>query len=205
MVGINPFLAKGSCIVPYGRTRSYRILWVDSGTDTNSNPSPGTRHAGLSQEIQNQMETAKMRTTLATEVQELEKVIQGQTGGLLLTEHRVGRRSEIMRIANEFGLALTFWKPEDLIQESPGQFVKVPVQVRVEGGYHQVAQFLESVLTRPWVLEVTTLTMARNSGIGETSTLWTSFRLIGVEAFSLHDFQRLAEHQDRQLLVPVGS
>ena len=159
----------------------------------------------LDQEIQNQKARIITLLNLHAEAQELERAIKKKARFYQWGAQGRSLRQEVNRIALQYELKMVLWKPEDSGQFSGNRFRKMPIQLGIEGGYHQVAQFLEHVLRLPRILKVARIEISRVSPRGEGTLLRSDLTLEGL-ALSPHDeSSQLVRKPDRHSLVRAGS
>lgn len=67
--------------------------------------------------------------------------------------------SDMSRIAEEAGIVLTLWRPDRQEGVARNQYVARHLQLHIEGGYHNVARFLERTQHLSKMMGVAALTM----------------------------------------------
>ena len=91
-------------------------------------------------------------------------------------------RQEVINVINQYGLHLSLWNPGR--EPSPGADEnRLPIQGRLEGGYHQIAQGFAALLQLPWVLEINDMRLKpTHTMANERSSLVADFHLVGFSA-----------------------
>lgn len=117
-----------------------------------------------------------------SKVEELKIRIGQKIQYLSLPAAAVDLHQAVSEKAKQYGLEVTEWRPLPLQFSKNRRVRTVPIQLRIEGGYHQFAQFLNHVLASPWVLEVTSLTMEAPVQSDQELVLRTDLRLLSVVA-----------------------
>lgn len=101
--------------------------------------------------------------------------------------------SDMSHMAQETGILLTLWKSDDQKPEASKPFKANHLLLHVEGGYHNVARFLEQVQYLSKTMGVVALSMHRASAVDGRPTIQGVMDLMGYEGTS----QELAVHSQR--------
>ena len=89
-------------------------------------------------------------------------------------------RQDVIKVLNGYGLQLSLWNPGREPYSETNRS-RLPIQGRVEGGYHKIAQGLAAMLQLPWVLEINHLRVSLLQNVaGEKSSLVADFQLVGL-------------------------
>ena len=81
----------------------------------------------------------------------------------------------------------------------------LPVHVRVQGGYHQVAKFFAEILHVSAVSQIYEFTMSVENHLPRSHTLVTDFILTAIELSDSGTFPKLASSQEGLVLQRTGS
>lgn len=104
--------------------------------------------------------------------------------------------SDMAKIAEEAEIILTLWKTDQPERVEGPQGVARRLQLEIEGGYHNVARFLERTQYLSKMMGVTTLTMDRVETGAGNAPVRATVDFVGYERKP----QALANHHD----VPIG-
>lgn len=115
------------------------------------------------------------------ELSQWESLVSRQTARLGLDVPMSQVLSDMSHIADEAGILLTLWKPDQ--QESGDGEPRVVrhLQLHIEGGYHHVAQFLDRTQYLSKMMGVLALTMDRVDSDDKHSTVRTTIDFVGYE------------------------
>ena len=159
----------------------------------------------LEREIQRDTNTTKKLIQLQAGVEELEKGLL-KRGELYHQEDlAMNLRQHVMRLAENNRLAVVLWRPGLAEKNSQDGINSLPVHVRVEGGYHQVAKFFAEVLHVSAISQINEFTMSVENGLPQNPTLLTDFILTTIEMPDPGTFPRLVSSQEGQVLQRGGS
>lgn len=89
--------------------------------------------------------------------------------------------SDMSNIAEETGLILTLWKPDQPDRVDSNQTAIRHLQLQIEGGYHNVARFLDHTQYLSKMMGVVGLTMDRGDMSNGISTVRTTIDFVGYE------------------------
>ena len=116
------------------------------------------------------------------ELSRWESIVSRQTARLGLDVSMSQVLSDMSNIAEEAGIILTLWKPDQQQRDDVNQPVVRHLQLHIEGGYHQVAQFLGRIQYLSKMMGVFALTMDRGNSGDNNSTLRTTIDFVGYES-----------------------
>ncbi len=104
-----------------------------------------------------------------------------QHAGASLVSLPRDHRNDIVRIARDHQVSLVSWNVGHSGQGREMEGRSAPVQVQLEGDYHQIAQCLSGILHLPWAHEITQLRIMRSNTMDkDPSSLVADFRLVGI-------------------------
>ena len=150
----------------------------------------------LDQEIQRDTHTTKELINLQAGVEELQKGLRKRGELAHQEDPAIGLRQHVMRLAKNHRLAIVSWRPGLAAENSQAGIKTQPVNVRVEGGYHDVAKFFVEVLHIPTITQINELTMrAENNRTGKR-TLLTDFNLTTIEMSGSEIFPELVSSHE---------
>jgi len=118
------------------------------------------------------------------ELSRWESLVSRQTARLGLDVPMSQVLSDMSNIAEEAGIILTLWKPDQQERGDVNQRVVRHLQLHIEGGYHHVAQFLDRTQYLSKMMGVLTLTMDRGDSGDKNSTVRATIDFVGYEANS---------------------
>ena len=101
--------------------------------------------------------------------------------------------SDMSALAQQAGIILTLWKPDEPDRSTLKPWIPRHLQLQMEGGYHQVARFLDQTQYLPKALGVTALKMQHVETTQGTSLLRTTIAFIGYEG-GVQNSQNLANN-----------
>lgn len=99
--------------------------------------------------------------------------------------------SDMSNIAEEAGISLTLWKPDQQERVEVTQNVVRHLQLHLEGGYHNVAQFLDRTQYLSKMMGVSAMTMDRGDTENKNSTVRAKVDFVGYDGKS----QTLVNHK----------
>jgi len=135
----------------------------------------------VDQAIIQQRDAADQLPGLREEVRTLESALQSQAHSSAWKGQPIDIRHEVTQVAERQHLNLTVWKSDRPVPDSTGPLVKRSAGIQVEGGYHQVAQFLSQILELPGVLSIPSLHMKKPIDLKESFPLSTTVQLEWVD------------------------
>ena len=106
--------------------------------------------------------------------------------------------ADMSNIAEEIGMIVTLWKPDDVPSTSLNQNTVRHLQLHMEGGYHHLARFLDHMQDLSKTMGVTGLSMARADTDDGMATILATIDLIGYEGpvhTQASHHNRLAPHR----------
>ena len=159
----------------------------------------------LEQEIQRDTNTTQELIELQAGVEELEKEMLKKGTRFYPGDGQMGLRRYVMKLAEKNGLAVVSWRPGLAVTNSQAGINRLPVHVRVQGGYHQIAKFFAEVLHVPAGLQINEFTMRVEKNLPQNPTLLTDFILTAIELSDSGTFPKLASSQEGQVLQRTGS
>ena len=118
---------------------------------------------------------------MQTRIQELEKGLYERSNSLEQQVRQEGVRPRVSRIAQKHQLEMTVWRPKAVGEGSLEGFKKTPIQVQVEGGYHQVVKFFSRILHLPEILGIAHFTMVVPDDQTQNFHLRTDFTLTSLD------------------------
>lgn len=115
------------------------------------------------------------------ELSRWESIVSRQTERLGLDVSMSQVLSDMSNIAEEAGIILTLWKPDQQERADVNQPVVRHLQLHIEGGYHHVAQFLDRTQYLSKMMGVFALTMDGSNSGDNNSTVRTTIDFVGYE------------------------
>ncbi len=131
------------------------------------------------------------------ELSRWESIVSRQTARLGLDVSMSQVLSDMSNIAEEAGIILTLWKPDQQERANVNQPVIRHLQLHIEGGYHHVAQFLDRAQYLSKMMGVFALTMHRGNSDDNNSTVRTTIDFVGYESQS-----PILANQNKELASP---
>ena len=159
----------------------------------------------LELEIQRNTNKTKKLTELRAGIEELEKEFLRRGELYHQKDQEMGLRQHVMRLAENNRLAVVLWRPGLAEKNSQDGIESLPVHVRVEGGYHQVAKFFVEVLHVPAISQINELTMSVENDLTQNRTLLTDFILTTMEMSASGTVPKLVSSQEGPVLQRAGS
>ena len=159
----------------------------------------------LEQDIQRDTYTTQELIKLKAGVEELEKGLLKRGELYHQGDQMTSLRRYVMRLAQKNKLAVVLWKPGLAVKNSQNGINSLPVHVRVEGGYHQVAKFFVEVLHVIAISQINELTMSVENDLTQNRTLLTDFVLTTLEVSASGAFPKLVGSQEDPVLQRIGS
>jgi len=146
--------------------------------------------ARVDQAIIQQRDAADQLPGLREEVRTLESALQSQAHSSAWKGQPIDIRHEVAQVAERHHLNLTVWKSGRPVPDSAGSLVKRSAGIQVEGGYHQVAQFLNQILQLPGVLSIPSLYMKKPIDLKQSLPLSTTVQLEWVDGSTFPFFAK---------------
>lgn len=116
------------------------------------------------------------------ELSRWESLVSRQTTRLGLDVPMSQVLSDMSHIADDAGILLTLWKPDQQERGDVDQRVVRHLQLHIEGGYHHVAQFLDRIQYLSKMMGVSALTMDHGDSSDKKSTIRATIDFVGYEA-----------------------
>lgn len=108
---------------------------------------------------------------LKAKVKELQEKLKILTQQLPPESEVSGLLRQIQGLVNKSGLTLKLWKPDKRKTHSSGMYEEIPINLKLIGGYHNVAMFYDSVSKLTRIVNIANVKMGSakvgNSGIME--------------------------------------
>ena len=159
----------------------------------------------LEQEIQRDTITTQELIKLHAGVEELEKEMLKKGGLFYPEDQEMGLRRHVMKMAEKNRLVVVSWRPGLAVTHSQAGINSLPVHIRVQGGYHQVAKFFAEVLNVPAISQINEFTMSVENNLSQNLTLRTDFILTAIELSDSGISPKLASSQEGLVFLRTGA
>ena len=139
------------------------------------------KKATLVQQVLEDQVTSSRWETLMGDTRRLETETLQEEQGLGLNHGLEGVFQKIADTAKRLHIAIMLWRPKEIVQDPSGYLKQIPVELEIEGTYHQVALFVDHIRELPKILTVSGMTMEVVPDPDEQSLVRASLELIGHE------------------------
>ncbi len=157
----------------------YAIVWQPT---TNEIETLTVKVQHLQQEIERQKVSAAELAKLESKLQNRMSQRPFPAAFVALGSEPFRHRKEVMDIAGEHKVSLTFWQTGKIEKSHEEEGVRtVHIRGRLEGGYHQIAQCLTRVLQLPWAIKVNQLRLRVSNDMSKGESLLSAdFQLVSL-------------------------
>jgi type IV pilus assembly protein PilO len=158
------------------------------------------RIAGLQEEIRENQRIARTRGELLRKHKELEEKLARLKGQLPTDKEVESLLRTLANFAQQLGLDVRLWKRSQNVYDESGLYQRIPVEVELLGGYHNVGYFFDRISKLERIVNIEDIQMAipkknRKMETGTTGEIVTQCRATTFGAVDPEVAKRMAEER----------
>ncbi|HEX9592150.1 MAG TPA: type 4a pilus biogenesis protein PilO [bacterium] len=161
------------------------------------------RISSLQQEIRENQRIARSRGELIRKNKELQEKLTRLKGQLPTDKEVESLLRAMANFAQQLGLDVRLWKRSQNVYDESGLYQRIPVDVELVGGYHNVGYFLDRISKLERIVNIEDIQMAvpqasKQRQAGATGEIVTQCRATTFGAVDPEVAKRMAEERKEQ-------